>query len=547
MKYAGDKVTDCSTNWCVSSYAVGVDCSGFVSRCWNLSSHYSTSMMDDDITIAYDNWNDLSPGDAIHKVGHVRMVVLRNTDGTFLTVEASAADWKVSYRTYNLSQLTAYTPRFYVGMEGTPANIPRTDLRSLIWTDSLSIAWQVQDPESISGFHLYTHIIGSGWSLLSDIEPTISNIQFSNENNIPVFFKMTSLSQEDSVSESFSSDIYGTYQTDEYKDILIVDGFDRTNGSYVFPYHDFSKTMGLALYPWGYSFDTADNDAVINGSVQLNQYTAVFWLLGDESTEHETFSVAEQNKVKNYLMEGGRLFVSGSEVAWDLDNMGSSSDRDFLHEFLKVGYGSDDANDYTVNGVEGTLFDGLQLHYDNGNYGVYEENYPDAFSLIGGSTRSLLYSNGLIAAIQYSGVVPGSQMNARVIVMGFPFETIYNDQEKEALAGRLLAFFGFNVELGIDTNISPKQFALYPNYPNPFNPITTLRYDLPSDALVTLSIYDMLGREMTQLVNITQRAGFKSVQWDATDSMGRPVSAGVYLYQIQAGEFVQTKKMVLLK
>jgi len=503
--------------------------------------------MDDDITIAYDNWNDLSPGDAIHKVGHVRMVVLRNTDGTFLTVEASAADWKVSYRTYNLSQLTAYTPRFYVGMEGTPANIPRTDLRSLIWTDSLSIAWQVQDPESISGFHLYTHIIGSGWSLLSDIEPTISNIQFSNENNIPVFFKMTSLSQEDSVSESFSSDIYGTYQTDEYKDILIVDGFDRTNGSYVFPYHDFSKTMGLALYPWGYSFDTADNDAVINGSVQLNQYTAVFWLLGDESTEHETFSVAEQNKVKNYLMEGGRLFVSGSEVAWDLDNMGSSSDRDFLHEFLKVGYGSDDANDYTVNGVEGTLFDGLQLHYDNGNYGVYEENYPDAFSLIGGSTRSLLYSNGLIAAIQYSGVVPGSQMNARVIVMGFPFETIYNDQEKEALAGRLLAFFGFNVELGIDTNISPKQFALYPNYPNPFNPITTLRYDLPSDALVTLSIYDMLGREMTQLVNITQRAGFKSVQWDATDSMGRPVSAGVYLYQIQAGEFVQTKKMVLLK
>jgi hypothetical protein len=57
----------------------------------------------------------------------------------------------------------------------------------------------------------------------------------------------------------------------------------------------------------------------------------------------------------------------------------------------------------------------------------------------------------------------------------------------------------------------------------------------------------MLGREITQLVNTTQEAGFKAVQWDATDSMGRPVSAGVYLYQIQAGEFVQTKKMVLLK
>jgi flagellar hook assembly protein FlgD len=57
----------------------------------------------------------------------------------------------------------------------------------------------------------------------------------------------------------------------------------------------------------------------------------------------------------------------------------------------------------------------------------------------------------------------------------------------------------------------------------------------------------MLGREVAQLINITQQAGFKSVQWDGSDSMGKPVSAGVYLYQIQAGEFVQTKKMVLLK
>jgi len=57
----------------------------------------------------------------------------------------------------------------------------------------------------------------------------------------------------------------------------------------------------------------------------------------------------------------------------------------------------------------------------------------------------------------------------------------------------------------------------------------------------------MFGRKITQLVNTTQEAGFKSVQWDATGFMGRPVSAGFYLYQIQAGEFVKTKKMVLLK
>jgi hypothetical protein len=90
----------------------------------------------------------------------------------------------------------------------------------------------------------------------------------------------------------------------------------------------------------------------------------------------------------------------------------------------------------------------------------------------------------------------------------------------------------------------PETFTLHQNFPNPFNPITTLRYDLSSDGLVILSIYDMLGKEITQLVNITQEAGFKSVQWNANASMGRP---GVYLCQFQAGEFVQTKKMVLVK
>jgi hypothetical protein len=95
--------------------------------------------------------------------------------------------------------------------------------------------------------------------------------------------------------------------------------------------------------------------------------------------------------------------------------------------------------------------------------------------------------------------------------------------------------------------VVPATFTLHQNFPNPFNPITTLRYDLPDQSYVTLSIFDMLGREISQLVNTTQEAGFKSVLWDATDSMGIPVSAGVYLYKIQAGEFVHTKKMVLLK
>ena len=90
-------------------------------------------------------------------------------------------------------------------------------------------------------------------------------------------------------------------------------------------------------------------------------------------------------------------------------------------------------------------------------------------------------------------------------------------------------------------------FTLSQNYPNPFNPVTAIHYDLPEDALVNITIYDMMGRIVKTMVNAQQNAGYKSVIWDATNNAGQPVSAGLYLYTIQAGAFRQTKKMVMLK
>ena len=93
----------------------------------------------------------------------------------------------------------------------------------------------------------------------------------------------------------------------------------------------------------------------------------------------------------------------------------------------------------------------------------------------------------------------------------------------------------------------PKIINLHQNYPNPFNPITILRYDLPEDVNVSITIYNMMGKKVSTLVSSQQNAGYKSVRWNATNDKGAPVSAGLYLYTIQAGEFRQTKKMVLLK
>ena len=93
----------------------------------------------------------------------------------------------------------------------------------------------------------------------------------------------------------------------------------------------------------------------------------------------------------------------------------------------------------------------------------------------------------------------------------------------------------------------PKEFALYQNYPNPFNPTTTIRYDLPKPVHVKIEVYNVLGQKVATLVDELQTPGFKSIQWDGTDQFGQPLSSGTYIYRIQAGDFVRTRKMTMLK
>ena len=100
--------------------------------------------------------------------------------------------------------------------------------------------------------------------------------------------------------------------------------------------------------------------------------------------------------------------------------------------------------------------------------------------------------------------------------------------------------------LGIDDQM-PSKFALHNNYPNPFNPETTIRFDIPEETMVKLIIYDVSGKEVNVLTAGTLKAGFYRIRWNGKDHSGHGVSAGMYLYHIDAGEFSDTKKLILLK
>ncbi len=95
--------------------------------------------------------------------------------------------------------------------------------------------------------------------------------------------------------------------------------------------------------------------------------------------------------------------------------------------------------------------------------------------------------------------------------------------------------------------IIPEKFALHNAYPNPFNPVTTIRYDLSKESNVQLNVYDITGRLVTSLVSKSQASGSYNVQWNGMDADGNILPSGLYIYSLQAGEFVATSKMLLLK
>jgi flagellar hook assembly protein FlgD len=99
----------------------------------------------------------------------------------------------------------------------------------------------------------------------------------------------------------------------------------------------------------------------------------------------------------------------------------------------------------------------------------------------------------------------------------------------------------------VSNDAVPDEYTLLQNYPNPFNPNTFIRYEIPKDGFVTVKIFNMLGQEVTTLFSGITKAGRYTLNWDGTDGNGKQASSGSYIYRMSAGEFIKSKKMILIK
>jgi len=239
--------------------------------------------------------------------------------------------------------------------------------------------------------------------------------------------------------------------------VLVVNGFDRLNsgqliyqnmpdiGGFVDRMYlsqmntfDYIIQHGAALTDSGVGFDGISNelleDQLFTLDPQLHQ--AVFWILGEESSLGDTLNPVEQAALSAYLNAGGKLFISGAEIGWDLDHLGSVDDRDFYHHTLMTAYVADDANTFSAAGVTGSPLAGLaSVTFDDGTGGTYRVEYADVLSPLNGAASCLQYNTGGDACVY---VDTGTY---QVINLGFPFETITQTAVRHDVMAAVLNYF----------------------------------------------------------------------------------------------------------
>lgn len=169
------------------------------------------------------------------------------------------------------------------------------------------------------------------------------------------------------------------------------------------------------------------------------------------------------------------------------------------------------------------------------------------FSIQGITTTSLNIPGSL-------GLTPGKTYFYEVIAIFSGVDSIESAEQsftiKSSLKRTCRTTLSSNTSIAsaeFNNDQVPKEFTVSQNYPNPFNPSTVISYSVPISSLVSIRVFNLLGQEVKTLINTERQAGYYTVQWNGDNNSGRTVASGMYIYRVEAGQYVKTMKMMLLK
>ncbi|HKQ39904.1 MAG TPA: hypothetical protein VJ063_17635 [Verrucomicrobiae bacterium] len=301
---------------------------------------------------------------------------------------------------------------------------------------------------SAQGFVVHISTNGYGFTNIAGVAgPGATSLNISNlAPDMDWFFRVASTN---AAGESLPSEVVGCRLAASLAlpvpRILYVNGFDRfdrflaprqTAGSMTFDRcqprrmnaFDYVVQHGAALGENGVAYDSCQNEAIISGVVRMTNYPAVIWGAGNESTADDTFNANEQTRVAEYLDRGGRFFVSGAEIAWELNG------TPFLSNYMHAVLENDDAGTNYFSALPTSVFAGNPAgHFDDGTFGTYNVAYPDRLTPVNGATAAIVYGGSTAAA--------GIQNSNQLVYFGFPFETITTAAAREVFMLDVLKYF----------------------------------------------------------------------------------------------------------
>ncbi len=283
---------------------------------------------------------------------------------------------------------------------------------------------------------------------------------------------------------------------------------------------------------------------------QIAQYNCILWNTGD--ILNDPLTDADFELMVEYLTNNpnGRLFLTGDNIASAIATSNNPSAISLRNTWMNFVLQASDhhgilpAVSPSLTGVTGSPFAGMEAVAFVGDQGVSQF---DVLSPDGAAFEGMYYAGipGALAMLfQDTGGV-------RTALAGFSLHAVRDDQpasspDRTSILNGVLAFFG-KAGQPVGAPVAKVSF-LAQNTPNPFNPTTTISYSLASAGRVTLRIYDVAGRLVRTLVDDDHApAGSREATWDGRDNSGATVASGVYFYRLEAGSFVSTKKMLLLK
>ena len=310
----------------------------------------------------------------------------------------------------------------------------------------------------------------------------------------------------------------------------------------------------LAQLPYSYGLVSINS-----GDLSASDLMGIPVVIWNCAIAEPTLTQQDRDALAAYLDNGGRLYLNGVDIAYELADSTSpyfsTSSLEFYTNYLHAGYVERQFNSVAVNGISGDeITDGIGIVglTDGTGAGTIDHNAGHyANRITPGDANASPIFHFFLFNTRYAGIKAIHNSTGRVVFTTFGFETIAEANNRSLLAQRIVDWL--YAPTAIDEPVSeniPLQFELKPNYPNPFNPETRIAYTLPQSEgrqRAQLVIYNSLGQKVVTLVDMPQPAGLYEVVWDGRDEQGRALGSGIYFYRLIYGKHQATHKMILLK